>query len=81
MSQATSRATLTGAYRPSATPGFDLNFGRLTVPLRWLIDRRRRAQAIRELNRLSDRHLLDIGIAARGDIEAIVEAMVRRRRR
>jgi uncharacterized protein YjiS (DUF1127 family) len=78
MSQ-TSHATLAGAYRPSAQAASDL--GGLTLSLRWLIDRWRRAQVIRELNRLSDHHLQDIGITARGDIETIADAMIRRRRR
>jgi uncharacterized protein YjiS (DUF1127 family) len=81
MSQATSRATLAGAYRASAKPGLDLNLGGLAAPLLWLTDGWRRVQVIRELNGLSDHHLLDIGISARGDIETIADEMVRRRRR
>ncbi len=82
MSQATtSRATLAGPYRPTAKSVLDLNLGGLAAPLLWLIDQWRRVQVIRELNRLSDHHLRDIGISARGDIETIAEAMTRRRRR
>lgn len=80
MSQATSRATLAVGCRPSAKPGFGLGSSSVAAALRWLLDRRQRAQVIRELNRLSDHHLLDIGITARGDIETIADAMVRRRR-
>jgi uncharacterized protein YjiS (DUF1127 family) len=81
MSQASSRATPAGAYRPTAKPVLDLSFGGLAAPLLWLIDQWRRVQVIRELNRLSDHHLRDIGISARGDIETIAEAMIHRRRR
>ncbi|MGH6927019.1 MAG: DUF1127 domain-containing protein [Dongiaceae bacterium] len=81
MFQATSRATSAGAYRSPATPAPQSGFGGLTVPLHWLVDHWQRIQAIRELNRLSDRHLRDIGIAARGDIDTIADEMIRRRRR
>jgi uncharacterized protein YjiS (DUF1127 family) len=80
MSQVTSRATLAGTYRPPARPVRDPNLGGFAAPLRWLIDQWQRVQAIRELNRLSDHHLQDIGITARGDIETIADEMIRRRR-
>lgn len=81
MSQATSRATQAASAYRQARPLRDPGIGGLAAPLHWLADQWRRLQAIRELNRLSDHHLRDIGISARGDIEAIAEAMIRRRRR
>lgn len=81
MSQATSRCTVAGPYRPPATPARDVAFGGFAAALRALVDHWQRVQAIRELNRLSDRHLRDIGIVARADIETIADEMIRRRRR
>jgi uncharacterized protein YjiS (DUF1127 family) len=78
MSQATSRCTVAGAC-PAATraPGFEFEWTAAAV--RWAADRWNRIHAVRELNRLGDRHLRDIGIV-RGDIEAIVDEMISRRR-
>lgn len=45
----------------------------------WLQDERWRGAVIRELNRLNDHYLDDIGVN-RSDIDSIVDAMVRRRR-
>jgi uncharacterized protein YjiS (DUF1127 family) len=46
--------------------------------VRWLQDERRRRAAIRELNRLNDYYLNDIGIS-RDDIDAIVDKSLRER--
>jgi uncharacterized protein YjiS (DUF1127 family) len=46
--------------------------------VRWLQDGRRRRAAIRELNRLNDYYLNDIGIS-RDDIDAIVDKSLRER--
>jgi uncharacterized protein YjiS (DUF1127 family) len=46
--------------------------------VRWLQDERRRRAAIRELNRLNDYYLDDIGIS-RDDIDAIVDKSLRER--
>jgi uncharacterized protein YjiS (DUF1127 family) len=79
MSQATSRCTVAGACPAAArAPGFE--FAWIAAAVQRLADRWRRLQAVRELNRLGDRHLRDIGIV-RGDIEAIVGEMISRRRR
>ena len=79
MSQATSRCTVADVYRPQAkrAPGFEFEW--ITAAAHWAADRWHRLQAVRELNRLGDRHLRDIGIV-RGDIEAIVDEMINRRR-
>jgi uncharacterized protein YjiS (DUF1127 family) len=79
MNQATSRCTLAGAYRAPAPAASGTAIGRLAAAVGWFVDQWRRTQAIRELNRLSDHHLRDIGIA-RADIEAVAEEMIRRRR-
>jgi uncharacterized protein YjiS (DUF1127 family) len=79
MTQATARCSAAGAYRAPTKPVIALDVDRFTAALRWPINLWRRAQAIRQLSRLNDRHLQDIGII-RGDIEAIADEMIRRRR-
>ena len=46
----------------------------------WLRDEKLRYATIRELDRLNDDYLDDIGIKKRSDIRPIVSAMVKRRR-
>ena len=65
--------------RPPA-PTRGIASGRFTALLRSLADQWERARVIRELRRLGDHHLQDIGIA-RADIEGIADAMIRRRQR
>jgi uncharacterized protein YjiS (DUF1127 family) len=80
MVEASSRCAVADSYHPPAST-CDVPSGGFAALLRGLADRWERARAIRDLNRLSDRYLRDIGIAARGDIETIADAMIRRRRR
>lgn len=79
MSQASSRCTVAGAYPPVAARPRDLESGPFAAVFRRLMDQWRRTAVIRQLNRLSDHHLRDIGIE-RGEIESVAEDMVKRRR-
>jgi uncharacterized protein YjiS (DUF1127 family) len=49
----------------------------LVAAIHWLEDGWRRRQVIRELNRLDDRELRDIGFV-RGEIEEVADAAVKR---
>lgn len=79
MAQATSRCTVAGSYSPAAKRATGSEFEWIAAAVHWAADRWNRLQAVRELNRLGDRHLHDIGIV-RGDIEGIVDEMISRRR-
>lgn len=79
MAEAGSRCTVAGTYR-APSPARDDASGGFAALLRGLAERRERTRAIRALNRLGDRHLLDLGIA-RADIETIVDGLMHRRRR
>jgi uncharacterized protein YjiS (DUF1127 family) len=61
----------TTELRPQSAAAFDF----LDSLLRWLADQGHRRTIIRELQRLDDRLLCDIGIS-RGEIEAFTDAML-----
>jgi len=68
---------LGGAFlAPLAHIGSRLGFYKV---IRWLQDEWRRGAVIRELNRLNDHYLDDIGIN-RSNIDSIVDAMLKRLR-
>jgi uncharacterized protein YjiS (DUF1127 family) len=73
MSYISSHCTVAGQRPAAREPGL------AAAALLWLRDRWRHTQAIRDLSRLSDRHLEDIGIS-RADIADVATEMVRRRR-
>jgi uncharacterized protein YjiS (DUF1127 family) len=79
MIRTTSRCAPTSAHGTPAARA-PARSGGIAGAFRWLTDEWRRAEAIRELNRLSDHHLKDIGIA-RADIESVAEVMIRRHNR
>jgi len=87
MSQALSRGTWPSGGRP-ADPGVPRvavgplpwrGAAALEAAIRGFIDRSRRRQTIRELRKLGDHRLRDIGIEP-GQVEAIADDMVRRLR-
>jgi len=87
MSQATCHAAPVQAYAPTAGRASARNAPPVRRDVTWLaaaLDRlarpwRRRA-AIRELDRLGDRALRDIGIE-RGDVEAVVDELMKSSRK
>jgi len=60
--------------------GFISDRLRLYKVFRWLQDEKLRYRMIRELDRLNDDYLDDIGIKKRSDIRPIVNLLVKRRR-
>lgn len=56
-----------------------LGWSRVVRPIRWLRQQWRRGAAIRELQRIDDRQLRDMGIDRNG-IEAVIDELMRRDR-
>jgi uncharacterized protein YjiS (DUF1127 family) len=56
-----------------------LGWSRVARPIRWLRQQWRRGAAIRELQRIDDRQLRDMGIDRNG-IEAVIDELMRRDR-
>jgi uncharacterized protein YjiS (DUF1127 family) len=73
-----------GCLRQEFTGAFPAQLGFIRFHLyklfRWLRDEKVRYKTIRELDRLNDDYLDDIGIKKRSDIRPIVNALVKRRR-